>query len=237
MCSLKRSLKPTARDSLSSTNTRSFHYSHFTPSHTPPHPPTSSFSSFNATGALSAMISVIFRATPKNIKGSLLRPRFRNIANHTSTTSSSTASRSLRPTAYPYRAYSSTVTSHTRRTMASAPSTASTSATTTTLPTPASSSHSISPPSSVKSSNPSTVLTTANHRPVIDTAAIDAQMKLASLNHLAGYATTSYPDAVPQSSTTKYTPEEMARGYEVLREPFFNKGAFYLTLTSLQVQY
>lgn len=180
------------------------------------------------------MISVISRATPKNLKGSLLRPRFRNIANHTSTTSSSTASRSVRATAHPYRAYSSTTTRHNRRTMASAPSTAPTSTTTSTLPTPASS----SPPASVKS-NPSTVLATPSvlaattHRPLIDTAAIDAQMKLASLNHLAGYATTSYPDAVPQSSTTQYTPEEMARGYEVLREPFFNKGTTHISFTSI----
>ena len=200
-----------------------------------------SFYSFNATRALSVMISVISRATPKTLKGSLLRPQFTNSANPTIIPSSSTASRSLRATANPYRAYqSSTSTPHTRRTMASAPSTAPTSATTSTLPTPSSSTHSISPPASVKSSNPATVLAppsilaAATHRPLIDTAAIDAQMKLASLNHLAGYATSSYPDAVPQDSTTKYTPEEMARGYEVLREPFFNKGSFSFTSTSFK---
>jgi malate dehydrogenase (oxaloacetate-decarboxylating)(NADP+) len=58
----------------------------------------------------------------------------------------------------------------------------------------------------------------------VDTAAIDAQMKLASLNHLAGYSTKAYPAAVEQSASTQYTPEEMARGYQVLREPAWNKG-------------
>lgn len=185
------------------------------------------------------MISVIFRATPKNLKGRPLRPQFQNIANPTSTITSSPTSRLLRASvpSSSYRAYSSSHISHTRRTMASAPSTAPSSTINSTIPTPASSTHSISPPASIKTSNPSTVLATpsvlaaSTHRPLIDTAAIDAQMKLASLNHLAGYSTKSYPDAVPQQSTTTYTPEEMARGYEVLREPFFNKGTYLQPLT------
>jgi len=51
-------------------------------------------------------------------------------------------------------------------------------------------------------------------------------MKLASLNHLAGYSTKAYPAAVEQPDSTQYTPEEMARGYQVLREPAWNKGEF-----------
>ena len=177
------------------------------------------------------MISVISRATPRTLKASLFRPHSSNIANSTSTTTFPTSSRLTRATATSYRAYLSTSNTHTRRTMASAPPSAASTAST--LPTPASSTHSNSPPASNKS-NPATVpatpsiLAASTHRPLIDTAAIDAQMKLASLNHLAGYTTKSYPDAVPQSSTTTYTPEEMARGYEVLREPFFNKGAYLL---------
>lgn len=185
------------------------------------------------------MISVIFRATPKNLKGSPLRPQFQNIANPTSRIPSLTSRLLLRATvpSSTDRAYSSSDISHTRRTMASAPSTAPSSTTNSTIPTPASSTHSISPPASIKSSNPSIVLATpsllaaSTHRPLIDTAAIDAQMKLASLNHLAGYSTKSYPDAVPQQSATTYTPEEMARGYEVLREPFFNKGMYLQPIT------
>lgn len=109
----------------------------------------------------------------------------------------------------------------------------STSSSSSAAPTPTTSVRSMSPHSSI-SSAPS--MHTSNKRvslsgrhnlnplSFVDTTAIDAQMKLASLNHHAGYSTKSYPAAITQPASTEYTPEYMAKGYQVLREPAWNKG-------------
>lgn len=49
-------------------------------------------------------------------------------------------------------------------------------------------------------------------------------MKLASLDHLAGYSTKAYPGPVSQPESTEYAEETMAKGYDVLREPAWNKS-------------
>lgn len=60
-------------------------------------------------------------------------------------------------------------------------------------------------------------------------------MKLANLNHLAGYATQSYPQEVSQKAQTEYISEDMATGYQVLSQPSWNRGmysSFRFTITS-----
>ncbi|KFY83678.1 hypothetical protein V500_10008 [Pseudogymnoascus sp. VKM F-4518 (FW-2643)] len=103
-------------------------------------------------------------------------------------------------------------------------------------PTPTSSTRSISPPSSVSSAasllaSRKRVSLSDRHSSsplsFVDTAAIDAQMKLASLDHLAGYSTKAYPAPVTQPATTEYIPKDMAKGYQVLREPAWNKSTSF----------
>ncbi|KAH8652362.1 malic enzyme [Xylariales sp. PMI_506] len=57
----------------------------------------------------------------------------------------------------------------------------------------------------------------------VDIGAIEAQMKMASLDGLRGYAQNHY-GVVEQSKTTEYVPKSAASGYQVLREPLWNKG-------------
>lgn len=52
-------------------------------------------------------------------------------------------------------------------------------------------------------------------------------MKLANLNHLAGYSTQSYPQEVNQKASTDYISEEMATGYQVLSQPSWNRGTSF----------
>ncbi len=48
-------------------------------------------------------------------------------------------------------------------------------------------------------------------------------MKMASLDQLRGYAQNHYGE-VQQYRATEYIPEAQAGGYQVLREPLWNKG-------------
>jgi malate dehydrogenase (oxaloacetate-decarboxylating)(NADP+) len=57
----------------------------------------------------------------------------------------------------------------------------------------------------------------------IDIAAIEAAMKQSSLDHLRGYAQDHF-GTIKQYSTTEYVPKSAAGGYQVLREPAWNKG-------------
>lgn len=57
----------------------------------------------------------------------------------------------------------------------------------------------------------------------VDVDAIDAQMKAAALDTLKGYAQDKYA-VVQQYRTTDYVPKSAAGGYQVLREPAWNKG-------------
>jgi malate dehydrogenase (oxaloacetate-decarboxylating)(NADP+) len=60
----------------------------------------------------------------------------------------------------------------------------------------------------------------------VDVAAIEAAMVAASLDQLRGYSQENYA-VVQQQSQTDYVPEEEAAGYQVLREPLWNKGTAF----------
>lgn len=57
----------------------------------------------------------------------------------------------------------------------------------------------------------------------IDVEAIEKEMKMAALDGLKGYAQDHY-GTVQQYRTTDYVPKSHAGGYQVLREPAWNKG-------------
>ncbi|KAI1375153.1 hypothetical protein F4677DRAFT_423301 [Hypoxylon crocopeplum] len=57
----------------------------------------------------------------------------------------------------------------------------------------------------------------------VDISAIEEQMKMASLDGLRGYAQNHYGE-VQQYRSTDYVPQSAAGGYQVLREPLWNKG-------------
>lgn len=62
----------------------------------------------------------------------------------------------------------------------------------------------------------------------VDISAIEQQMKMASLDGLRGYAQNHYGE-VHQYRSTDYVPQSAAGGYQVLREPLWNKGTSGLT--------
>ena len=57
----------------------------------------------------------------------------------------------------------------------------------------------------------------------VDTTAIEAAMKVSSLDVLRGYSQDHY-GVVHQYRETDYVPKNQAGGYQVLREPAWNKG-------------
>ena len=57
----------------------------------------------------------------------------------------------------------------------------------------------------------------------VDIHAIEEQMKMAALDGLRGYAQDHYAE-VEQYSKTEYVSKAAASGYQVLREPLWNKG-------------
>ncbi|KAI0166903.1 hypothetical protein GGR52DRAFT_556083 [Hypoxylon sp. FL1284] len=57
----------------------------------------------------------------------------------------------------------------------------------------------------------------------VDIGAIEEQMKMASLDGLRGYAQNHYGE-VHQYRTTDYVAQSSAGGYQILREPLWNKG-------------
>jgi hypothetical protein len=57
----------------------------------------------------------------------------------------------------------------------------------------------------------------------VDLATIEERVKMASLDQHRGYAQTAYAE-VQQYRNTDYIPETDAAGYQVLREPVWNKG-------------
>jgi hypothetical protein len=57
----------------------------------------------------------------------------------------------------------------------------------------------------------------------VDIATIEEAMKMASLDTLRGYAQNHYGQ-VQQYAKTEYISKGQATGYQVLREPLWNKG-------------
>lgn len=62
-----------------------------------------------------------------------------------------------------------------------------------------------------------------NPMAAVDTTAIEAAMKMSALDGLRGYSTEHY-GTVKQYRTTDYVPKSHAGGYQVIREPAWNKG-------------
>ena len=57
----------------------------------------------------------------------------------------------------------------------------------------------------------------------IDVEALEAQMRISSLDHLRDYSQDHYA-VVKQYHETEYVPRSQAAGYQILREPLWNKG-------------
>lgn len=57
----------------------------------------------------------------------------------------------------------------------------------------------------------------------VDIATLEERMKMAQLDQLRGYAQDHYGE-IKQLTRTEYVPKNMAAGYQVLREPIWNKG-------------
>jgi malate dehydrogenase (oxaloacetate-decarboxylating)(NADP+) len=66
-------------------------------------------------------------------------------------------------------------------------------------------------------------MTELNPMASVDVAAIEEAMKAASLDQLRGYAQDNYGE-VHQSGETEYISHSQASGFQVLREPLWNKG-------------
>jgi len=66
-------------------------------------------------------------------------------------------------------------------------------------------------------------MTDLNPMSAVDVQAIEAKMKMASLDQLRGYAQHHYGE-VKQYTSTEYIPQSKAAGYQILREPTWNRG-------------
>jgi hypothetical protein len=67
-----------------------------------------------------------------------------------------------------------------------------------------------------------------NPMSLVDTTGLENSMKLAQLDNLRGYSQNHYA-VVQQTEDTEYVPRASARGYQVLREPSWNKGLARVT--------
>jgi malate dehydrogenase (oxaloacetate-decarboxylating)(NADP+) len=69
----------------------------------------------------------------------------------------------------------------------------------------------------------------------VDLSAIEQGLKAASLDQHRGYAQDHFAE-VHQDRETEYVDESMAAGYQVLREPLWNKGMFSTTHSTPNLQ-
>lgn len=97
-------------------------------------------------------------------------------------------------------------------------------------PTPSVSSHSSrisisTAATSTQSRSPTRTRSFTNRDPMasVDLSAIHAAMKMASLDQHRGYAQDHYGE-VKQDHATQYVDQDNAAGYQVIREPLWNKG-------------
>jgi malate dehydrogenase (oxaloacetate-decarboxylating)(NADP+) len=63
-----------------------------------------------------------------------------------------------------------------------------------------------------------------NPMAAVDVAALEAQMKKSALDGLRGYSQDHFA-VVKQTKGTEYVPKDKAAGYQMLREPAWNKGS------------
>lgn len=57
----------------------------------------------------------------------------------------------------------------------------------------------------------------------VDISAIQEAMKMSALDQHRGYSQDRFGE-VKQDHTTEYLPEDRAAGYQIIREPHWNKG-------------
>lgn len=69
----------------------------------------------------------------------------------------------------------------------------------------------------------------------IDIAQIEEGIKMANLDTLRGYSNTT-PAPVQQAIKTEYTPMSQAAGYQVIREPMWNKGEPFISCARVLAQ-
>ena len=100
-------------------------------------------------------------------------------------------------------------------------------------------------PASMASSRSSTSTNTNNRRSLsttrrisemnplssINIQALEAQMQANSLDGLRGYSQDHY-GVIKQHMKTEYLPKSHAGGYQILREPSWNKGARFLNISN-----
>lgn len=107
------------------------------------------------------------------------------------------------------------------------------------ISTPAGTVRSSSPSQFSRNSSASSFSTTSSKRMslssrsmsglmALDTAAIEAKMRIASLDNLKGYNQRSY-STVTQTESTEYVQKSNLRGYNLIRDPASNKGTFHPT--------
>lgn len=65
----------------------------------------------------------------------------------------------------------------------------------------------------------------------VDIAAIEEAMKMAALDQHRGYAKESYGE-IKQDRDTEYMAKTQAAGYQIIREPLWNKGMSSPSLTT-----
>lgn len=68
-------------------------------------------------------------------------------------------------------------------------------------------------------------ISASNPMSSVDIATIEEAMKMANLDTLRGYTQSAYPE-VHQFAKTEYITKAQAAGYQVLREPLWNKGMY-----------
>lgn len=71
-------------------------------------------------------------------------------------------------------------------------------------------------------------LTLFNPMSTVDVSAIEEAMKMATLDQHRGYVKDTYGE-VQQERNTEYLAKSQAAGYQVIREPLWNKGMLYLS--------
>lgn len=64
----------------------------------------------------------------------------------------------------------------------------------------------------------------------VDISAIQEAMKMTALDQHRGYTQDRFAE-VKQTQTTQYLPEAAAAGYQIIREPHWNKGMLFFSLS------
>jgi hypothetical protein len=74
-------------------------------------------------------------------------------------------------------------------------------------------------------------MTDLNPMSTVDISVIEERMKMSQLDQLRGYAQNHYGE-VHQYKSTEYVPQSQAAGYQILREPLWNKGELHRYATA-----